>query len=130
MNKEELLAHFAKDRFATETVGILTDTVEPDRVVCRLAITDAHKNANGAVMGGAIFTLGDFTFSLLANREKLSTVTLSSTIYFLGVAKGKELIATATPVKEGRSVVTAEVTIRDELGNDVALLTGNGFRKS
>lgn len=130
INKEELLAYFQKDRFANETVGIRVDTVAEDKVICRLSLTDAHRNAKGGVMGGVTFTLGDFAFALLANRNEISTVSLSANISYLGLAKGSELIATATPIKEGRSVKTAEVMIRDELGNAVAYMTVNGFCKS
>ncbi len=129
MNSEELLSYFDKDTFATKTVGILTDAVEENRVVCRLPLSDAHRNADGAVMGGAIFTLGDFTFALLANRNKYGAVSLSSNIQFLGVAKGNALIAEAKPIKEGRTVVTAEISIRDELGTPVAFMTCTGFCK-
>lgn len=80
-------------------------------------------------MGGVSFTLGDFAFALFANRHKISTVTLSASIHYLGVCKGERLIATVTPIKEGRSVVNAEVMITDELGNAVAHLVASGFCK-
>lgn len=127
INKEELVSYFSKDTFATELVGIRIEKVEEDLVECRLVLNDTHRNAQGAVMGGVTFTLGDFAFAVFANRHEIATVSLSASISYLGVAKGKELIATVTPVKEGRSVKTAEVLIHDELGNAVAHMIVNGF---
>ena len=127
INKEELVNYFAKDTFATEVVGITVEKVEEDLVECRLVLNDTHRNAQGAVMGGVTFTLGDFAFAVFANRHEIATVSLSASISYLGVAKGKELIATVTPIKEGRSVKTCEVSICDELGNAVAHMVVNGF---
>ena len=72
IDKESLIAYFAKDRFATETVGIVIDSVEEESGVCRLILTDAHRNAQGAVMGGVSFTLGDFAFAVFANRHGIA----------------------------------------------------------
>lgn len=127
IDKEALVAYFSNDKFATEVVGITVERVEEDLVVCRLALNDSHRNAQGAVMGGASFTLGDFAFAVFANRHEISTVSLSASISYLGVAKGKELIATVTPIKEGRSVKTAEVMITDELGTAVVHMVMSGF---
>ena len=129
INKEDLVSYFKGDIFATETVGIVIECVEEDLAVCRLKLTDAHRNAQGAVMGGVSFTLGDFAFAVFANRHEIATVSLSASISYLGVAKGSELIATVRPIKEGRSVKTAEVMIQDELGCAVAHMTVNGFCK-
>ena len=127
INKEELVHYFANDKFATEVVGITIEIVEDNLVVCRLPLNDTHRNARGAVMGGVTFTLGDFAFAVFANRHEIATVSLSASISYLGVAKGNELIATVTPIKEGRSVKTAEVAICDEIGNAVAHMVVNGF---
>lgn len=129
LTKEELWAYFQNDTFAVDAVGITVDEVCEERVICSMTIEDRHKNADGKVMGGVSFTLGDFAFALFANRHKISTVTLSATIHYLGVAKGKKLIATVSPIKEGRSVVNAEVMITDELGTAVAHMVANGFCK-
>ncbi|MBR2987898.1 MAG: PaaI family thioesterase [Clostridia bacterium] len=126
---EELWSFFKNDVFAVEVVGIRAECVSEEKVVCCLPLTDRHRNADGAVMGGVSFTLGDFAFALFANRHRMKTVTLSASISYLGVAKGNTLIATVTPIKEGRSVVNAEVLITDELGNRVAHMVASGFRK-
>lgn len=57
-------ARFAGDRYATEVTGCEIAAVTPGYARCRMAITPAHRNALGIVMGGAIFTLADFTFAV------------------------------------------------------------------
>ena len=129
LTKEELVEYFKKDLFATETVGIEIVDITEEAATCRLTVRDGHRNADGGVMGGVTFTLGDFTAALLVNRGGLRTVSLSASISYLGVCKGNTLIAVARAIKEGRSVATAEVDISDELGNKVAFMVVNGFRK-
>ena len=68
---EEARAYFSNDKFAMKTTGIQIDDVKPLYAKCSLKITDAHKNAAGAVMGGAIFTLADFTFAVAVNFKNV-----------------------------------------------------------
>ena len=129
IDKKAIREYFQNDTFAVKQTGIVIDEVSEERVVCSLTIEEHHKNANGVVMGGVSYTLADFTFAVFANRHSISTVTLSATVQYLGVAKGKRLIATARAIKEGRSVITAEVTVTDELSNAVAHIVASGFSK-
>ena len=78
-------------------------------------------------MGGAIFTLADFAFAVASNCAGTGVVTLTSQISYLGTAKGERLIAEARRVKQGRSTGYYTVSVRDELGNPVAEVTGTGF---
>lgn len=78
-------------------------------------------------MGGAIFTLADFAFAVASNWNKTASVSLSASISFLGGAKGAKLIAEAVKLKEGRKTCYYEVTVCDELGNQVAHMTSNGY---
>ena len=117
---------FSKDRFAA-MCGIKIDEIEDGLTRCSMEITDDHKNAMGRPMGGAIFTLADFTCGLLSNAGGKPTVSLESHIAFLGVAKGTKLIAEAKTVKEGHATSFYEVMVTDELGNKVAFMTGSGF---
>ena len=54
---------FSADRFAM-AAGIGIDSVREDQVECSMEITGAHRNAGGAVQGGAIFTLADLAFAV------------------------------------------------------------------
>lgn len=123
---EEVRRIFEGDRFATEN-GAVIDEIGDHSAVCCLIITDSHRNAMGAVMGGVYFMLADFTFAVAANWEKMGCVSLHSDISFLGSAKGEKLIAKAVCVKDGRSTACYRVDVKDELGNLAATVTVTGY---
>ncbi len=127
---EEARERFANDIFATQTTGIHIEKAEELYAKCTLDIEPKHLNANHTVMGGAIFTLADFTVAVAVNNSGTSTVSLNNFIQFLGVAKGKQLIAETECIKAGRSTVVVNVNIHDDLGNLVARMQATGFRLS
>ena len=110
---EEVREQFSRDRFATAN-GAVIEAVEEGYAKCSMILNETHRNAMGAVMGGAIFTLADFAFAVASNC-------------FLGGAKGSKLIAEAVKIKEGRKTCYYEVTVCDELGNQIAHMTSNGY---
>ena len=63
----EIQEAFSHDRFATNQANIRIVSAQPDFAVCEMPITPEHLNARGTVMGGAIFTLADFTAAVAAN---------------------------------------------------------------
>lgn len=119
---------FKEDRFATEN-GMVIDEIGENYAKCSLKITDRHRNAMGGVMGGVPFTLADFAFAVAVNHEEMRTVSLSSNIAFIGMAKGDHLIAEAKCVKNGRTTCYYTISITDELGTKVAEVTTTGFNK-
>ena len=123
---EEIKNIFAEDRFANQN-GAMIEAADTGYAKCTLLLDDRHCNAAGGVMGGVSFMLADFAFAVAANHNKMNTVTLSSSITFLGVPKGKMLIAEANCVKDGRSTCCYRVVVTDELDNGVAEVTMNGF---
>jgi len=123
---EEVKKIFEGDRFATEN-GAVIEEIGDHSAVCSLVITDLHRNAMGAVMGGAYFMLADFAFAVAANWEKMGCVSLRSDISFLGAAKGEKLIAKAVCVKEGKTTACYRVDVTDELGNLAATVTATGY---
>ena len=124
---EEVREFFKNDRFATENGAVIEDFDEKG-ATCSLVITNSHRNAMGAVMGGVYFMLADFAFAVATNWEKVGTVSLQSSISFLGSAKGDKLIAKATCVKNGRTTVCYRVDVTDNLGNLTATVTINGYK--
>ncbi len=125
---EEVRARFEADRFATEN-GAVIEEVRDGYARCSMTLTPSHRNAAGAVMGGAIFTLADFAFAVAANWNQELHVSLASQITFLGNAKGTVLTAEARRVKEGRSTCYYLVDVTDETGRQVAHVTSNGFAR-
>ena len=123
---ENVRMMFAADRFATEN-GAVIEAIGHHSATCSLIITDSHRNAMGAVMGGVYFMLADFAFAVAANWEKMGCVSLRSDNSFLGAAKGKKLIAKAICVKDGRTTACYRVDVTDDLGNLTATVTVTGY---
>ena len=123
---EQVKQMFEGDRFATEN-GAVIDEIGDKTATCSLRITDSHRNAMGAVMGGTYFMLADFAFAVAANWESMGCVSLHSDISFLGAAKGQRLIAKAVCVKDGKSTSCYRVDVTDDLGNLTATVTTTGY---
>lgn len=122
----EVQAMFQNDRFATEN-GAVIEEVREGYARCSMLLTSRHRNAMGAVMGGATFTLADFAFAVASNCEEMNTVSVSSNIAFLGTAKGEKLIAEAKLIKDGRTTCYYQVSVTDDLGRLVAEVTAVGY---
>lgn len=123
---EEVRKVFEGDRFATEN-GAVIEEIGDHSATCSLIITDSHRNAMGAVMGGTYFMLTDFAFAVAANWEKMGCVSLRSDISFLRTAKGKKLIAKAVCVRDGKSTTCYRVDVTDDFGNLTATATVTGY---
>lgn len=123
---KEVRKIFEADRFATEN-GAVIEEIGDHSATCSLVITDSHRNAMGAVMGGTYFMLADFAFAVAANWEKMGCISLRSDISFLGAAKGETLIAKAICVRDGRTTACYRVDVTDELGNMTATVTVTGY---
>ena len=124
---EETRKRFLGDRFATEN-GAKVEEIGDHCATCSLTITNSHRNAMGAVMGGVYFMLADFAFAVAANRENMGCVSLHSDISFLGAAKGECLIAKAICLKDGKRTSLYRIDVTDDLGNLVATVTTTGYR--
>lgn len=126
---DEVRKFFNNDKFATDN-GMVIEEYGQHYAKCSFEIQPVHKNAMGSVMGGAVFTLADFTFAVASNWENPGTVSLNSNISFNGVAKGSKVTAEATCVKDGRSTCCYIIKVTDDLDNLVATVVINGFKKN
>ena len=124
---EETRKYFSNDRFATDN-GMVIDDVSDEYAVCSVVLGPGHKNANGGIMGGVIFTLSDFAFAVLANSIHLPTVAQQVSVNFLSAPKGEKLIAKATCRRSGHSSTVINVDVTDETGRDIAQFVGTGFK--
>ena len=124
---EEAREFFKGDKFATN-IGVSLDELTEDSCICSLELCDDFKNAYGAVMGGAIFTLGDFAFAVLSNQLHRPTVGLQVSINYLSGSKGEKFIAKATARKNGRTTSVINVDITDDTGRDIAQFVGTGYK--
>lgn len=125
---EEVCALFGNDRFATEACGCRVVEAGRGHAVCEFDIADVHLNAQGNVMGGAIFTLADFALAIACNIGEGPTLSVSNTIEFLKTAKGCKLVATCDADKAGRSLGFYTVNVADDLGTPVAKMVATCYR--
>lgn len=126
---EEARSYFYGDHFATHQCGAIIDEVSPDHAVCSCTLDRHHRNAMGNVMGGAIFTLADFACAVASNNAgHQPSVTVSSSVEFVGGAKGNRLIATCTADRSGRRLGFYTTRVEDEQGTLVALVHATCMR--
>ena len=124
---EDARAYFEGDRFATEN-GMTLDAIGEGASECSMTLTARHQNANGGVMGGAIFTVADFAFAAAVNNVHRPTVAQQVSINYLNAPKGSRLIATARCRKDGRTSCVYVVDVADDTGRDVAQFVGTGYK--
>ena len=79
-------------------------------------------------MGGAIFTLADFTFAIASNTGQPDTVSLDAHITYLNSSKGHMLYAESECLKAGRRTCSFTIHVTDDEGAHVADVTLNGVR--
>jgi acyl-CoA thioesterase len=111
--------YFKGDRFATDACGAVIDEVGPGYAVVSCKIGPHLFNAQGGVMGGAIFTLADFALAIASNLGQPDSVAISNSINYFTVAKGERLIARAETERAGRHLAYFTISITDELGTNV-----------
>lgn len=124
---EDAREYFKNDLFAMNA-GITLDELWEGGCICSMPIGDMHKNAAGGVMGGAIFTLADFSFAVAANHMHHTTVAQQVSINFLSGTKGTRLFARATCKKDGKTTCVYNIDITDDLGKDIAQFIGTGYK--
>ena len=119
--------YFEGDFYATES-GIRIDELKDGSAVCSFEITEHHRNADGGVMGGAIFTLIDFSFAVASSSIHHPTVAQQVSVNYLNQPKGKKLTAKADCRKNGRSSCVYIVNVADETGREIATALMTGFK--
>ena len=126
---EEVRALFANDQFATEACGCRVVEASQGHAVCEFDIGEGHLNAQGRVMGGAIFTLADFALAIACNIGEQPTVAVSNSIEYFNATRGSRLIATCDTDKSGRNLGFYTVNVCDDLGVSIAKMTATCFRR-
>ena len=124
---EEAREYFKNDLFAMNA-GITLDELWEGGCVCSMPIGDMHKNAAGGVMGGAIFTLADFSFAAASNNMHRTTVAQQVSVNFLSGTKGSRLFARAQCKKDGKTTCVYNIDVTDDLGKDIAQFIGTGYK--
>ena len=123
----EARAYFEGDRFALEN-GVVIDALDEGSAACSMALGPRCRNAEGGVMGGAIFTLIDLAFAAAANNVHRPTVAQQVSVSFLSGSRGARLTAVARCRKDGRTSCVYNVDVTDDLGRDIAQAVVTGFK--
>lgn len=124
----QLQEYFSQDKYATQQTKCRIVEGWKGHGVAEMLIEDIHSNAQGKVMGGAIFTLADFALAIASNIAQDPTVNLSTTIDYMTATKGTKLTATADCTKEGRRIAFYDVIVEDDLGALVAKVSIVAYR--
>lgn len=112
----EPIANFLNMKLAELTPGYarITMTVLPE-----------HVNFNGLVFGGIVMCLADQAFAYGMNSLVTPSIATHFTIQLIAGAKvGDVLTAECRPLKSGRRVGFAEMTVTDQEGKLIAKATG------
>lgn len=124
----EMEAFFGRDRYATEVTQCKIVEGCKGHGVAEMEIQGIHMNAQGRVMGGAIFTLADFALAIASNIGQDPTVNLSTSIEYIKATKGSKLIATADCVREGNRIAFYDVVVTDDLDELIAKVSIVAYR--
>lgn len=125
---QEIREFFSRDLFAMRCGCEIVDAGR-GFATCAMDLVPEHRNAQGNVMGGAIFTLADFAVGVAANIGEAPTAGITNTIDYLSFPRGARLTATARVEKSGNKVAFYAVDVTDELGTDVARMSCVAYRK-
>jgi acyl-CoA thioesterase len=119
---------FSKDAFA-KRCGIQLIECRPGFAQCTMEVTENHWNGIGTAMGGALFTLADFTFCVAANSHGPLAVSLHVSISYLRPCSSGILTAIATEVSRSSRIGVYRISITDEEQKQIADVTGTCYIK-
>ncbi len=123
---DKIIELFKRDNFA-RGCGIEIIDVAPGFAECSMKITDNHLNGIGILMGGALFTLADYTFSIAANSHGVIGVTQEATISFLRRTTHGTVTAIARETSRNAKSGSYLVEVTNEAGEIIARVTGIAF---
>ena len=114
MDAEALNDFLARD-FPQVAGSYRVEAAEPDRLVARLVVSDAHLRPGGTVSGPSIFALADLAIycAILSRIGPVAlAVTTSANVDFMRKpAAGRDLLAECRLLKLGRVLAVADALI-------------------
>lgn len=118
---DQIEGFFSHDTFAYRQAGCRIVEAWKGHGVAEMVVDPAkHLNAEGRVMGGAVFTLADYAFAAASLCGAASSVSLASTIEFMKGTQGNKLVATCDVDRSGRKVGFYTIDVTDDEGEHVA----------
>jgi 1,4-dihydroxy-2-naphthoyl-CoA hydrolase len=101
------------------TLGMELVSATPEEVVGRLAWREELTTTGGAMHGGALMSLADNLGGVCAFLNLpagAGTATISSSTNFMRGVREGIVIATARPLRVGRTVIVVQTDVRDDAG--------------
>jgi acyl-CoA thioesterase len=99
--------------------------ITPGYAKITMILKPEHLNFNGMVFGGIIMALADQAFAYGMNSLVMPSIATNFSIQLISGAKvGDVLTAECRPLKSGRRVGFAEMTVTDQAGKLIAKATG------
>jgi acyl-CoA thioesterase len=99
--------------------------LKPGYARITMKLKPEHMNFNGLVFGGIIMCLADQAFAYGMNSLVTPSIATNFSIQLIAGAKvGDILTAECRPLKSGRRVGFAEMTVTDQSGKLIAKATG------
>ena len=123
---KRIIELFKRDNFA-KGCGIEINEVRQGYAKCTMKITANHLNGIGIIMGGALFTLADYTFSLAANSHGIIAVTRDASITYIRKCTGGVITAIASEISRNEKTGCYSVEITNENGETIAQINGTAF---
>lgn len=121
-------AMFAADT-AAKHLGMQLLEARPGYAKVVMPVVDWMINGHNTGHGGITFTLADAAFAFACNAHNIRTVALEASIHFTkAVRLGDTLTAIAEQDHDGRVTGVYRVTVTNQTGETVALLTMMGYR--
>jgi acyl-CoA thioesterase len=114
---------FKRDNFA-RSCGIEITEVRPGYARCTMKVTVNHLNGIGILMGGALFTLADYTFSIAANSHGIIAVTRDASITYIRKCSGGLITAIATEIIRNDKSGSYSVEITNDKDEIIAQING------
>jgi acyl-CoA thioesterase len=121
----EILKDKEKGEPAAKFLGMELAELTPGYAKITMMLKPEHVNFNGLVFGGVIMCLADQAFAYGMNSLIMPSIATNFSIQLIAGAKvGDVLTAECRPLKSGRRVGFAEMTVTDQTGKLIAKATG------
>ena len=123
--RREVMQAFVPASPLVQHLGIRLRELSHDRAELELPFDERLATVGDVVHGGAIASLIDTagmaaTWSDDQQPESLDGSTVSMHVDYVAAARGKDLLATATVIKRGRSLCFTDITVIEPDGRVVA----------
>ena len=121
----ELLKNKEPTEPIAKFLGMKLVVLEPGYAKITMTLKPEHLNFNGLVFGGIIMCLADQAFAYGMNSLVMPSIATNFSIQLIAGAKvGDVLTAECRPLKSGRRVGFAEMTVTDQNGKLIAKAAG------